>query len=131
VAPPQEAGDGVPLDLEHVQDAWTRSVLPAVRERSIPTATLLGEAHPVALSDDTLTIEFAPAADFHRRQAEEQRNLVVLREALFEVTGRRLAVATTVGSAPAAADADDDPLSEEDVLSLLKDTFDATEVDTT
>jgi hypothetical protein len=53
---------------------------------------------------------------------------VVLREALHEVTGRKLAVQTTVGAAPAAA-LDDEPLSEEDVLTLLKDTFDATEVD--
>jgi hypothetical protein len=123
--------DAAPLDLEHIQDAWTRSVLPAVREQSIPTATLLGEAHPVALTDDTITIEFAPAADFHRRQAEEQRNLAVLREALYDVTGRRLAVQTTVGSSPAAPTESEQPLSEHDVLSLLKDTFDATEVDTT
>ncbi len=126
----EPAADDAPLELEQVQDAWARSVLPAVRERSIPTATLLGEAHPVALSDDTLTIEFAPAADFHRRQAEDQRNLLVLREALHEVTGRRLAVQTTVGAAAPGTPADDDePLSEEDVMSLLKDTFDATEVE--
>ena len=123
--------DGGPLAFEQVQDAWTRSVLPAVRERSIPTATLLGEAKPIALAGDTLTIEFAPAADFHRRQVEEQRNLVVLREALHEVTGRRLAVQTTLGSGPHAPAEEDEPLSEEDVLSLLKDTFDATEVEST
>jgi DNA polymerase III subunit gamma/tau len=124
-------GDGAPspLALEQVQDAWTRSILPAVRERSIPTATLLGEARPIELDGDTLTIEFAPAADFHRRQAEEQRNLVVLREALHEVTGRKLAVQTTVGAAPHPQAESDEPLSEEDVLTLLKDTFDATEVD--
>jgi DNA polymerase-3 subunit gamma/tau len=141
-APPDEAashdevsatpsGEAAPeLDLEHVQDAWARSVLPAVRERSIPTATLLGEAQPVALAGDTLTIAFAPAADFHRRQAEEPRNLVVLRDALLEVTGRRLAVETAV-SAGATLRQVDESMSEDDVLSLLKDTFDATEVDTT
>jgi hypothetical protein len=56
---------------------------------------------------------------------------VVLRDALYEVTGRRLAVQTAVGSAPAAPAGDNEPMSEDDVLSLLKDTFDATEVDTT
>jgi hypothetical protein len=132
VAPEQVDGGkepAAPLLLEQVQDAWARSVLPAVRERSIPTATLLGEARPVALTNDTLTIEFAPAADFHRRQAEDQRNLVVLREALHEVTGRRLAIVTTIGEAPTAPAEDEQPPSEEDFLSLLKDTFDATEVE--
>jgi DNA polymerase-3 subunit gamma/tau len=119
-----------PLELEQLQDAWARSVLPAIRERSIPTATLLGEAHPVALEGNTLTIEFAPAAEFHRRQVEEQRNLIVLREALHEVTGRRLAVTTAVGAGPQET-LHDEPLSEDDVLSLLKDTFDAREVEET
>ena len=34
------------------------SVLPAVERRSIPAASMLGEAQPVALADDTLTLEF-------------------------------------------------------------------------
>ena len=125
------ADDGHPLELEQLQDAWTRSVLPAVRERSIPVATLLGEARPVALADDTVTIEFVHAAEFHRKQLEEQRNLELLREALHEVTGRRLTVRTSLsetgdGGGEAIAE---EPLSEEDVLSLLQDTFDATEVE--
>jgi len=119
------------LALEQLQDAWTRSVLPAVRERSIPIATLLGEAQPVALAGDMVTIEFAPAAEFHRKQLEDERNLELLREALHDVTGRRLVVRTSVGDAGTGNGdaAVDEPLSEEDVLSLLKDTFDATEVE--
>jgi len=93
-------------------------------------AELLGEARPAALDDDTLTIEFAAGADFHRRQAEEQKNVALLRDALYEVTGRRLAVATALADDDEQpAGADDEPLSEEDVISLLKDTFDAEEVE--
>ena len=127
--PAGDDGNGSPLTLEQLQEAWSRSVLPAVRERSIPTATLLGEARPAALDGDTLTIEFAASAGFHRKQAEDQRNLSVLQEALHEITGQRLAVQTTLGAGGAAVAEDDEPLSEEDVLSLLKDTFDATEVE--
>ena len=57
--------------------------------------------------------------------------MALLRDALYEVTGRRLAVATALAEAddrpPDAGD--DEPLSEEDVISLLKDTFDAEEVE--
>ncbi|MGZ8688208.1 MAG: DNA polymerase III subunit gamma/tau [Gaiellaceae bacterium] len=130
VAPAPPAGLP-PLELAQLQDAWQRGVLDSVRSRSIPIATLLVEAHPVRLEDDTLTIEFPPEADFHRAQVEDPKNIAMLRDALYDVTGRRLAIATVVG-APVAASVralDDEPLSEEDVISLLKDTFDAHEVE--
>jgi hypothetical protein len=97
----------------------------------VPTAALLVEARPAALDGDTLTLEFAAGADFHRRQAEEQRNASLLRDALYEVTGRRLAVSTVLAEADEGAPgaAEDEPLSDEDVISLLKDTFDAEEVE--
>ena len=45
----------------------------AVKERSIPVATLLAEARPSELEGDTLTIEFRPGAGFHRTQIEEPK----------------------------------------------------------
>ena len=50
------------------------------------------------LSGNTVTIEFAPAAGFHRTQIEEPKNLALVRDALYEVTGRRLSVETTLGA---------------------------------
>ncbi|RDI74818.1 dnaX-nterm: DNA polymerase III subunit gamma/tau [Gaiella occulta] len=117
-----------PLELEQLGDAWQRGVVEAVRERSIPIATLLGEARPVAIAADTVTIEFAPAAAFHRAQVEDPKNLALLRDALYQVTGRRLAIETTIGTADEPAPADE-TLSEESLISLLKDTFDAQEVE--
>ena len=105
-------------------------MLPAVQSRSIPVASLLGEARPAALEGETLTLEFPASADFHRRQAEEPKNLVVIRDALYEVTGRRLAVVLALGE-PAEGDAPEEkgPLSEEAFISMFKDTFDAQEVE--
>jgi hypothetical protein len=105
-------------------------VLPAVQARSIPVASLLGEARPAALDAGAVTLEFAASADFHRRQAEEPRNLAVIRDALYEVTGRKLAVVLALGEGGAAAeDEPDGPLSEEALISMFKDTFDAREVE--
>jgi DNA polymerase-3 subunit gamma/tau len=128
---PAPASGLPPLELAQLQDAWQRGVLESVRSRSIPIATLLVEAHPVRLEDDTLTIEFPPEADFHRAQVEDPKNIAMLRDALYDVTGRKLAIVTAVGApvAAAARTLDDEPLSEEDVISLLKDTFDAHEVE--
>ena len=101
-----------------------------MRARSIPISTLLAEARPVELRGDTLTIEFAPAAGFHRAQIEDPKNLALLCEALYDVTGRQLRIETTVGASSEPSEPEDPrELSEEDVISLLKDTFDAEEVE--
>jgi len=127
-APPPAAAP--PLELSQLQDAWQRAVLPAVQSRSIPVASLLGEARPAALDQDTVTLEFPATADFHRRQAEEPKNLVVIREALHEVTGRRLTVTLALGEPEdAAVKEDEGPMSEEALISMFKDTFDAQEVE--
>ncbi len=119
------------IELEQVADAWERSILDAVRERSIPVASLLTEARPTELSDDTLTVEFPAGADFHRRQVAEPQNIDLLRDALYEVTGRKLTVVLESGEPEHGAPEhhDDEPMSEEDVISLLKETFDAREVE--
>jgi len=118
------------VSLEQMQDAWSRSVLPAVKERSIPVATLLAEASPSGLDGDTLTLSFRPGAEFHRTQVEEPGNVQVLRDALYDVTGRRLAVVTAVGDA--AHDdggAKEAPLDERGFIALLESDLDATEVE--
>ncbi|HWN21205.1 MAG TPA: DNA polymerase III subunit gamma/tau [Gaiellaceae bacterium] len=118
-----------PLELGQLQDAWQRTVLPAVQSRSIPVASLLGEARPATLEQETLTLEFPATADFHRRQAEEPKNLIVIRDALYEVTGRRLGVVLALGEAAEAEAEEEGPLSEEALISMFKDTFDAQEVE--
>ncbi len=56
----------------------------------------------------------------------------MLRDALYEVTGRKLTVVLESREAEEhIAPADDEPLSEEDVFALLKETFDAHEVEAT
>ena len=120
-----------PLELEQLREAWSRTVLPAVEQRSIPTASMLREAHPADLAGDRLTLEFPAAAAFHRKLAEEPKNATVLEDALREVTGRRFALAFIVGEAvddEAAAD-EEEPVSEDQFLALMKEQFDANEVE--
>ena len=99
-----------------------------MRERSIPVASLLTEATPTGLAGDTLTLEFPAGADFHRRQIAEPQNIGLLREALYEVTGRKLAVVLETGEHDADADEDGEPPGEDRFIEALKDTFDAREV---
>jgi DNA polymerase III subunit gamma/tau len=128
--PPPEA-EPPPVELDQLREAWGRAVLPAVEQRSIPTASVLREAQPAGIAGDTLTLEFPAAASFHRKLAEEPKNATVLEEALREVTGRRFALAFSVeeGGGEAVAAEDEGPASEDEILALMRDTLDAREVD--
>jgi DNA polymerase-3 subunit gamma/tau len=116
------------VELEQLQEAWARTIVPAVAEKSIPTSSLFGEGRPAELEGDTLTVLFPPNADFHRKLAEDPKNATLLRDALYEVTGRRLAVAFALGDDGETVDEQsDEPVGEEKFLELLKETFDARE----
>jgi DNA polymerase-3 subunit gamma/tau len=128
---PQVAAAAPPdIELEQLQEAWARTIVPAVAERSIPISTVLGEAHPAQLAGDTLTVEFPASASFHRQLAEEPKNATLLADALYEVTGRRLALAFAVGEGdPLARSAEEaeGPAGEEQILELLKNDLGARE----
>ena len=126
---PEETRPSAPpsLELEQLQEAWQRTIVPAVEERSIPAASVLREAHPAELADDMLTVEFPSSAAFHRQLAEEPKNATLLAEALYEVTGRHLGLAFAEGEARGNEDEDDEPPGEEKILELVKETLDARE----
>jgi DNA polymerase-3 subunit gamma/tau len=119
------------LDLEQVQHLWKQAILPALEERSIPAASMLREARPVELAGHRLVIEFPPSASFHRNLAEEPKNATLLSDVIHEVVHRKLTLAFAVGAATeeeAREEAAHAPPTEEELVSLLKDTFDAREV---
>jgi DNA polymerase-3 subunit gamma/tau len=126
---PEETRPSSPpsLELEQLQEAWQRTIVPAVEERSIPAASVLREAHPADLAGDTLTVEFPSSAAFHRQLAEEPKNATLLAEALYEVTGRHLGLAFAEGEARGDEDEADEPPGEEKILELVKETLDARE----
>ena len=106
--------------------------MPAAQAKAIWIGPLLGEARPTSLDGNVLTLEFPRTAEFHREKLEEPRNLDLVRDALHEVTGRRLSIATTVTEVVHGGegeDAEEEPLGEGDFISLLKDKFDAEEVE--
>ena len=127
---PEPSAPPPSLELEQLQEAWQRTILPAVEEKSIPTASVLREAHPKGLAGDTLTVEFPRAASFHRQLAEEPKNATLLEEALYEITGRHLSLTFEVGengeTGPEAEE--EQPASEDEIIELMKGTFDAREV---
>jgi DNA polymerase-3 subunit gamma/tau len=126
----EPAAEPPSIELAQLQEAWQRTILPAVEQRSIPTASMLREAHPSQLAEDRLTVEFPAAASFHRQLAEEPKNATLLAEALYEVTGRKLALDFALGeNGGDGPEEEDEPAGEEEIVQLMKDTFDAREVE--
>jgi len=126
---PEPAQSAAPsVELDQLQEAWQRTILPVVQEKSPPTAALLSEARPAGLADDTLTIEFRQNASFHLKVAEEEKNAALLRDALYETTGRRFALAFTLGDVSGLPEPEEEQ-TEDEIYQLVKETFDATEVD--
>ena len=90
---------------------------------------MLREAHPSELTDDRLTVEFPAAASFHRQLAEEPKNATLLADALYEVTGRKLALDFAVGeNGGDEPEIDEEPAGEERIVQLMKDELDAHEI---
>ena len=93
-------------------------------------ASLLTEAKPTELADDTLTLEFPAGADFHRRQVGEPQNIGLLREALVRGHGTQAGRRPRVGRGRGdGRGADEEPPDEDRFIAALKETFDAEEVE--
>jgi len=123
------ASEPISVELQRLQEAWQRSIVPAIA--SIPTRSIFQEAHPVALEGSRLSIEFPHSAAFHCKMATDEKNRNQLADAIYELTGARLSFEFVVAEKPASEEktkaAERTP--EEDLISLLKDTLDAHEVE--
>jgi len=136
-APTGPAGQGAALDIATLQQAW-----PAVMDQLGTTAPALmaffEEARPAGFEagEGVVEISFPGSATFNKRKAETQENRERVAEALKAVTGQDLKPtyvlrdgdAPAPQAAPAAAEAGDEQVDEEELLARLKSEFDAEEV---
>ena len=124
------ASEPISVELQRLQEAWQRSIVPAIA--SIPTRSIFQEARPVTLEGSRLSIEFPHSASFHRKMAADEKNASQLAAAIYELTGARLSFEFKVAEKAASEDKEDaaaELTPEEDLISLLKDTLDAHEVE--
>lgn len=81
------------VTIEQLREAWTRTIVPAVSEQSIPVATLLQKAEPIRIIDGWLVIvAFPPGHAFHAGIANDTRNRHLVEDTLFKLTGETLSV---------------------------------------
>ena len=110
------------LDLERLKTLWPAAV-DSVRLENAMVGALLGEARPIAMEGDRVTICFPEASEFSRRKAEANRDL--LQSVLHGLTGRALTITYECGE---TGDRGPNTISEEELLERLKDEFGAEEI---
>jgi DNA polymerase III subunit gamma/tau len=115
-------------DLEAVEAMWP-AVVELVRGENALVGAVVGEARPVALDGEDLTLAFATTAAFLKKKAEDPNNRAIVGEALRAVTGRRWRLSYELREALGAGErAEPEQRSEEDWIRRFMDEFDAEEV---
>lgn len=113
-----------PSDLDSLWAAAHESV----RAEHGLLGAVLGEATPVILTEQELTLAFPPTAAFHKRKAEDSANRSVLIETLRRLTGRHYRLEFELREDLPEDAGSGAPPSEEDVMSRLMAELDAEEL---
>jgi DNA polymerase III subunit gamma/tau len=127
VAPPAPAAPptGPPvLDIDQLRTLWP-AVAQAVSEENGMLGAVLGDAKPVSVEGERLTLAFPESASFAKKKAEQGRQL--LERALHGLTGRNVVVAYELVEG-AAAPGEPITLSEDELIERLKSELAAEEV---
>ena len=95
-------------------------------------STLFDEAKPLGIDEERamLRIGFPASANFNRNKAESSANIDRMAEAITAIAGQRLRPSYELieEDVPASGAEKDDAVDEEEMLEMIKDQFDATEV---
>jgi DNA polymerase III subunit gamma/tau len=138
-APPAPMADAAPVaaavvtrGLEQLTASWSDAIVPEIGRRSPPLQSLMQLASPCSLADGEVVLAFPRAHQFALRTADSASNREVLESVLGQAVGTpvrvRLEVAAAADSEPQAVVAAE-PVDENDLLTELKEKFDAREIE--
>jgi DNA polymerase III subunit gamma/tau len=121
-------------DLEQLSASWSDAIVPEIGRRSVPLQSLMQYAIPRALGDGEVVLAFPRSHQFALTTADSQPNRDVLEEVLGQAVGTPVRVRLEVAPAEAepeapAAEEEPEPIDENDLLTELKEKFDAREIE--
>ena len=131
-AEPEAGASVATVEIERVVQLWP-AVVDHLRESgSAMLSTLFDGARPLGVDDDrsVLRVGFPASAKFNKKKAEAAANVDRMAEAIAAIVGRRLRPAYELieEDVPATAGEGAGAIAEEDLVDMIKDNFDATEV---
>ncbi len=120
------------VEIERVVEAWPAVVDHLRDSGSAMLSTLFDEAQPIGIDEERsmLHVGFPPSAKFNKKKAEAPANIERMTEAIGVVVGTAMRPVYELieeENQPTAPKASAE-VSEEDMIDLIKDNFDATEV---
>ena len=120
------------VEIDRVVELWPAVVDHLRASGSAMLSTLFDEARPLGIDEERsmLRIGFPASAKFNKKKAESSANLERMTEAVGAIVGTRLRPAyELIEDESQAADSEGSAeMSEEDLIDLIKDNFDASEV---
>ena len=120
------------VEIDQVVELWPAVVDHLRASGSAMLSTLFDEARPLGIDEERsmLRIGFPLSAKFNKKKAESSANLERMTEAVGAIVGTRLRPAyELIEDESQAADSEGSAeMSEEDLIDLIKDNFDASEV---
>jgi DNA polymerase III subunit gamma/tau len=131
--PAPEAGVATAtVEIERVVELWPAVVDHLRDSGSEMLSTLFDDARPLAIDEgrSMLRIGFPASAKFNKRKAESPANIERMTEAIAAITGHGLRPAYELieEESEAAPPEGSAKMTEEDLIDLIKDNFDASEV---
>jgi DNA polymerase-3 subunit gamma/tau len=122
----------VTIQIDQVIELWPAVVDHLRDSGSAMLSTLFDEARPLGIDEDRsmLRIGFPASAKFNKKKAESPANVERMTEAVGAIVGTRMRPAYELieGESQAADSQGSAEMSEEDLVDLIKDNFDASEV---
>jgi DNA polymerase-3 subunit gamma/tau len=129
---PQGAVATATIEIEKVRELWPAVVDHLRDSGSAMLSSLFNEARPLGIDEErsVVRIGFPASANFNKKKAESPPNVERMTEALASIAGHRLRPVYELidepgdGAAPETAP----EMSEDELVDLVKDSFDASEV---
>jgi DNA polymerase-3 subunit gamma/tau len=125
---PPEPVAAVPRDIESVYALWP-AVVDLVRSEHALLGAVIGEARPVEVDGEELTLAYPFSAEFYKKKAEDPANRAAVGEALGALAGGRWRLRYELRDTPepVAGEARGGP-SEDEWVARFIDEFDAEEL---
>ncbi len=125
---PEPVPDPVPRDIESIYALWP-AVVDLVRSEHALLGAVIGEAKPVSVDGEELTLAYPFAAEFYKKKAEDPANRAAVGEALGALAGGRWKLRYELRDTPAGEDEQVEPArSEEEWVARFVEEFDAEEL---
>jgi len=125
---PEPVSEPLPRDIESVYALWP-AVVDLVRSEHALLGAVIGEARPVAVDGEELTLAYPFAAEFYKKKAEDPANRAAVGEALGALAGGRWKLRYELRDTPASEGEQGSPArSEEEWVARFVEEFDAEEL---